>query len=274
MTSISASIEDIRSGLGQGSVIPYLGAGVWQLVANACPVPDTPQALAERLTARVSVPHKLRKNLTGAAQFIENFKHRKTLSTLMTETFQGQAKPTQLHAFIAELGQLPLIVNTWYDDAMRLALAERNNWGEIQGVSQSEHYGQWVHYFSADGALAQAADASLWDTILYHPLGSVAPAGNFIVSDSDYVEVLTEIDIQTPIPDIVQEIRRDRNFLFLGCRFSNQLERTFARQIMKRSSAHHWAIIEGELSRNEQRFLDEQNIIRIDSALAEFLAVM
>jgi hypothetical protein len=28
----------------------------------------------------------------------------------------------------------------------------------------------------------------------------VRPAANFLVSDSDYVEVLTEIDIQTPIP--------------------------------------------------------------------------
>jgi hypothetical protein len=46
---------------------------------------------------------------------------------------------------------------------------------------------------------------------------------NFLVSDSDYVEVLTEIDIQTPIPAVVQQRRTGRNFLFLGCRFSNQL---------------------------------------------------
>ena len=32
-----------------------------------------------------------------------------------------------------------------------------------------------------------------------------------------------EIDIQTPIPAIVQQRRKDRNFLFLGCRFAYQL---------------------------------------------------
>jgi len=109
-------------------------------------------------------------------------------------------------------------------------------------------------------------------TLLYQPLGSVAPAANFLVSDSDFVEVLTEIDIQTPIPEMVQQLRVDRHFLFLGCRFSTQIERIFARQIMKRSSARHWAVIPGELTRNEQRFLAGQGIERLDMSLDDFVA--
>ena len=53
-----------------------------------------------------------------------------------------------------------------------------------------------------------------WTTLLYKPHGSVAPARNFLISDADYVEVLTEIDIQTPIPDAVKD-RRDRAQLCL-----------------------------------------------------------
>jgi SIR2-like domain len=90
------------------------------------------------------------------------------------------------------------------------------------------------------------------------------------VSDSDYVEVLTEIDIQTPIPQVVQQLRTERSFLFLGCRFRNQLERSFARQIMKRSSDKHWVVLEHEPTRNEARFLAEQNIETIRMPLAEF----
>jgi hypothetical protein len=89
------------------------------------------------------------------------------------------------------------------------------------------------------------------------------------VADSDYVEILTEIDIQTPIPEIVQERRKQRNFLFLGCRFAFQLDRIFARQIIKRSSDKHWAVIEGELTKNEKRFLEELNIERLDMPLSE-----
>jgi hypothetical protein len=130
-----------------------------------------------------------------------------------------------------------------------------------------------VRYYTALGELTDAEAASKWQTLLYRPLGSVSPAQNYIVSDSDYVEILTEIDIQTPIPPIVQQRRVDKNFLFLGCRFTYQLDRIFARQIIKRSSAKHWALIEGKLSKNEARFLNELNITRLDIPLSALLPV-
>lgn len=108
------------------------------------------------------------------------------------------------------------------------------------------------------------------ERLLYKPLGSHGPSSNYLVSDSDYVEVLTEIDIQTPIPVAVQAHRTGRSFLFLGCRFDDQLTRCFARQIMKRSSERHWAVLPEEPTRMEARFLAEQNITRIAMPLAAF----
>jgi hypothetical protein len=215
------------------------------------------------------VPHKLRKNLTGAAQFLENFKHRKIVKTGMTTAFRSEVGPTALHRHLASL-DLPLIVNAWYDDLAQKALAVRPSWGVVQGVSQAEHVGQWTHWFDQGGMTVPAGDARIadWTTLLYQPLGSVAPAANYLVSDSDFVEVLTEIDIQSPIPARVQELRRGRGFVFLGCRFAAQLERIFARQIMKRSADRHWAVLPGAASRNELRFLAEMGIERIDAPLA------
>ena len=110
--------------------------------------------------------------------------------------------------------------------------------------------------------------------LLYQPIGSVSPAQNFLVSDSDFVEVLTEIDIQTPIPAAVQDIREGRSFLFLGCRFWTQVERAFPQQIMKRSSNRHWAVLPEEPTRNEARFLELQNIERIAMPLETFTALL
>jgi hypothetical protein len=142
----------------------------------------------------------------------------------------------------------------------------------LQGVSQAEHFGTWVHAFEADGARREPAGAEPgWDTLLYQPLGSVWPAANYLVSDSDYVEVLTEIDIQTPIPAAVQRLRSGRGFVFLGCRFSTQLERIFARQILKRSSDRHYAVLPDEPTRNERRFLLELGIERIDTPLGDWV---
>lgn len=268
----NSGLNDITTALDSGTVIPYLGPEVLMLDPANCKVPPTADDLVKLLTSKISVPHKIRSNLTAAAQFIENFKHRKSLVALMSEAYAPGATPNALHRHLASLNKKPLlIVDTWYDDTMAKALAGHQHWGEIQGVSQSEHFGTWVHYFNADGNAAEAAEANTWPVVLYKPLGSVSPAKNFIISDSDFVEVLTEIDIQTPIPPLVQELRTGANFLFMGCRFNHQLTRSYARQIMKRSSDKHWAVIKGPLTRMEQKFIAEQNITHIDMPLAQFV---
>ncbi|WP_457796159.1 SIR2 family protein [Methylocystis sp. S23] len=283
-------IGEIVTAFRQGDVVPYLGPGVTGLLGEAAP-PSLPEKLVQDLVAGATVPHKIRNNLTAASQYIENFKHRKTLTCLMAKAFSHQCAPGAFHAWIASQTQLPLVVHAWYDDLVVKAFGARADWGLVQGVTQSEHFGDWVNWFRPDGsavptktfirdgsgakAPAEAPEETLsWRTLVYEPLGSVWPASNFIVSDSDYVEVLTEIDIQTPIPDSVQTIRKGRSFLFLGCRFTNQLERSFARQIMKRSSDKHWAVIDGALTKNEEKFLREQNIQRIEASLADFTAAL
>jgi hypothetical protein len=271
----NALLNEITVHLEEGGVVPYLGPGVLDLVPGGCPVPKSPEELVKRMVAKSSVPFKIRGNMTATAQYIENFKHRKTLVGIMEEAFAPSVPPTPLHQYLARIVRKPLlIVDAWYDNAMETALQARNLWGQAQGVSQSEHFGTWVHYFRPNGMQADPFEADTWDTLLYKPMGSISPAKNFLVSDTDFVEVLTEIDIQTPIPDIVQQLRSGRHFLFLGCRFRTQLERTFARQVMKRSSDRHWAVLPGELTRNEARFLEEQNIQRIDMPLEEFVSLL
>ena len=289
-----AIIESIRTGLHQGKLIPFLGPAMLELAGADCPLPATPGALVKVLTAKVSVPHKIRHLLTAATQFMENFKHRKTVVAMMNEAFAAQVPPTPFHLYLANLPNLPLLIHAWYDDLPQQALAGRDSWGIVQGVSQSEHYGSWVHYFRPDGShiphktagdpdldgngvhgLASAPDDVLaWKTLLYQPVGSVRPAANYLVSDSDYVEVLTEIDIQTPIPLPVQEIRVGRNLLFLGYRFNDQLDRTWARQIAKRSGGKHWAVLPEAPTRNETRFFEEVGITPIMMPLADFAAAL
>jgi len=263
--------DQLIAGLRDGGAIPYLGSGVLDLVPGGAPVPKSPEGLVSILASKVSVPHKIRNKLTAAAQFIENFKHRKTLVTHMTNAFKPAVKPSALHSLIASM-PLPLVVDTWYDNAMAAAMQGRTDWGHVQGLSQSEHFGTWFGYYDAAGNPIPDYVAGQWKTLLYKPIGGNLPAGNYLVSDSDYVEVLTEIDIQTPIPQDVQTLRVGRHFVFMGCRFNDQLTRSFARQIMKRSSDKHWAVMPGELTRHEQRFLIEQNIERIDMPLETFAA--
>jgi hypothetical protein len=262
-------LDDIRAGLESGRLIPYLGPAALE-ADGAARIPTTDEGLVLRLGAGQPVPARIRRNLAAVAQYIENFRHRKSLRARMLEVFDAPTPPTALHRHVARL-DLPLIVDAWYDDALLTALRERGGaWGQVQGVSRAEHRDAWFARFHGDGASASEEEAGAWLTLVYKPIGCVRPAGNFLVSDSDYVEVLTEIDIQTPIPPEVKRLRETRGFLFLGCRFATQLERSYARQITKRSAGPHYAVIDSALTRNEARFIEEQGIRRVAMPLAAF----
>ncbi len=255
-------LADIAKRLRAGKVIPYLGPGLTELSKPSVPI--TPESLAEFFGTKVALPRRAKGNVWASAQHIESNKHRNTVTALMTEAFDAPVAPTPLHHYLASL-PLPMIVDTWYDAVTRTALATRSDWGEVQGITRAGiGEDRWYRFYDATGVEADRASAEGWTTVLYKPHGSIAPAKNFLISDADYVEVLTEIDIQTPIPDVVKDRRASRSFLFIGCRFHDQLLRSYARQITKRSSGTHYVIIEPDLlTKNELRFIMAQGMTPI-----------
>lgn len=265
-----AKLADLRFGLEADRLIPYLGPDLLTLAGDA-PVPILPETVAASLHAKAPAPSKIRTNMWSVAQFIEQRRHRNTLVAYMSEIFAPAAPPSKLTAWLAGL-PLSLIVDTWYDGATRAALkvSGRTDWIEIQGVTRSgESRDIWTKVYDAAGTeiLPEAADGAR--TVLYKPHGAVTPAKNFLVADSDYVEVLTEIDIQSPIPEVVKGLRTTRGFVFVGCRFHDQMLRTYARQIVKRSAGPLVAVAEvAKLTKNEAKFFAELGIEVVDLPLA------
>ena len=265
-----AKLADIRFGLEADRLIPYLGPDLLAL-DGAAPVPILPETVAASLHAKAPAPSKIRTNMWSVAQFIEQRRHRNTLVAWMAEIFAPAATPSKLTTWLASL-PLSLIIDTWYDGTTRAALkaSGRTDWIEVQGVTRSgESRDIWTKVYDPSGAevLPEAVDGA--KTVLYEPHGAVTPAKNFLVADSDYVEVLTEIDIQSPIPEVVKGLRTTRGFVFVGCRFHDQMLRTYARQISKRSAGPLVAIVEvSKLTRNELKFFAELGAEVIDLPLA------
>ena len=260
--------EMLRAALGAvagGRVIPYLGAEVAGLGGAIA----SPAALSAVIEAQVRVPKRAMGNLWAAAQYVETKKFRATVEKMEVGAFAGPQGPNPIHDWIAAV-RPPMVVDAWYDRGLVQALrASAADWGLVQGVSRNGEWAEiWHRAYGADGTLHPEGADPAWPMLLYKPHGMAAPGHSFLVSDSDYVEVLTEIDIQSPIPDEVQNRRTGRGFLFLGCRFDDQLLRTYARQIAKRSGQGHVAVIEGELTRMERLFLEEMAIERIDLPLS------
>ncbi|WLA44207.1 SIR2 family protein [Bradyrhizobium elkanii] len=266
-------LADVAAGLRAASIVPYIGPGLAEL--SRPDVPTTPEALSAFFASKVALPRRAKSNAWAAAQHIEINKHRSTVTALMAQAFARPVEPTALHDHLASLS-LPVIVDTWYDGAMRGALDKRDGWGEVQGITRASiGENRWYRFYDSIGQEVDGVVADGWATVLYKPHGGVQPAKNFLISDADYVEVLTEVDIQTPIPDIIKERRIGQSFLFIGCRFNDQLLRSYARQIIKRTAKTHYAIVDLDaLSRNELRFLREQGLTPLAIGLPRAVEIL
>ncbi len=268
-----AVLGKVAAQLRDSKIIPYLGPGLTELAEPT--VPMTPEALAEFFATKVALPRRAKGNAWASAQHIESNKHRSTVSALMTEAYEPRVESTPVHRYLASL-PLPLIVDTWYDGVMRSALSGRTDWGEVQGITRAGiGEDKWYRFYDSSGAEVDRSVAEGWTTVLYKPHGGIAPSKNFLITDADYVEVLTEIDIQTPIPDIVKDRRTQRSFLFIGCRFHDQLLRSYARQITKRSAKPHYVIVDPDtLTKNERRFIAGEGLTPIAMPLARACEIL
>ena len=274
MTDIEL-LETVMAEVGAGRRIPYLGPEVSALSGGQAP--GTTAELCRRLEAEVRVPRRAAGNLWAVAQYIESRKFRATLDALVRKAFVGRPdRPNPVHDWLAAR-RVPMVVDTWYDEGILRAFGPGDgDWGLVQGISRAgTHSEAFTAAFDSFGEPVATPDPA-WKSLIYKPNGLVRMGSSFLLSDADYVEVLTEIDIQTPIPEEVRERRTGRPFLFLGCRFDDQLLRIYARQIAKRSGAGHVAVIPGPLTKMEEKFLEEMQIRRLDlplSALTDLLTV-
>ncbi|NCU20820.1 SIR2 family protein [Candidatus Falkowbacteria bacterium] len=272
MTDIEL-LETVMAEVGAGRRIPYLGPEVSALSGGQAP--GTTAELCRRLEAEVRVPRRAAGNLWAVAQYVESRRFRATLEKIVRQAFAAPAGPNPVFDWLARL-RPPMVVDVWYDGGLIAAYRAAGgsaDWGWVQGVSRNGEWDEiWFRSYDATGALRPGGADPAWPSLIYKPHGLAAEGTSFLMSDSDYVEVLTEIDIQSPIPDAVQARRGGRGFLFLGCRFDDQMLRTFARQITKRSGGGHVAVIEGPLTRMEGLFLEELGITRLDLPLSAVVA--
>lgn len=61
--------------------------------------------------------------------------------------------------------------------------------------------------------------------ILFKPMGTPKPEANYIASDADYVDFITELMGGFSIPPEVKELRKGKQYLLIGMRLNRDTER-------------------------------------------------
>lgn len=262
MSSVQAEIiEGIRS----GSVVPYLGPGVLNGVVETdtgTPIPADSDSLILAMTGGQPMAPRLMYEFPRAAMHMENKKGRKFLDTFLENTYlRKKWKESEFHQWLSNLNS-PYIVDTNRDIQLQTFYQQRPH-TLIVGVARiAAHPYRFDVYQWENGEYkvieAEAMDMSL--PILFKPLGSPVPKPNFIASDADFVDYITELMGGFAIPSPLKTHRKQKHYLFLGMRFTRDTERMVMSDITyDAESQTGWAFIP-DATEKEKRYLSKRGV--------------
>ena len=108
--------------------------------------------------------------------------------------------------------------------------------------------------------------------VLFKPLGTPLPESNYIASDADFVDYITELMGGFAIPGFVKRRRQGRRYLLLGVRLNRDTERMLLSDIMfGAGQPSGWALIPNATSK-EKRFLEKLQTRTGAGGVVDFLA--
>lgn len=271
------AFEPILAGLKDGSVVPYLGAGALAGVVDTQsgrPIPADSDGLILAMNNGQPMAPKLMFEFPRAAMHVELKKGRGALKKFLDATYRDTAwSASPLHAWLAAQG-IPYIVDANRDTLLQKEYASRPH-TLIVGVARIAGTDYRFKVFHYDGTAYRGVDQDDVDVslpVLFKPLGTPLPESNYIASDADFVDYITELMGGFAIPGFVKRMRQGRRYLLLGMRLNRDTERMVLSDILfGASQPAGWALIPNATDK-EKRFLEKLNLQLVPADVADFLA--
>jgi hypothetical protein len=299
--------------LAEGSVVTILGSGIhvvdrqapWQDEAGL--LPGTGE-LAGYLARRFELDSQL-DDLPEVAQHVWLIEGRKPLHRALRDVLgNANGDPGAVCRLLAgfpgrlrELGRPPgqLIVTTNYDGALEQAFdAAHEPYDLAIFAAAGEHRGRFVHvpWWDPEGEgcsviavpneyveLPIDEDGELERTVIVKIHGGVAELGpggvqlpdNFVITEDDHINYLTQSPIESLIPLQVLNKLRESHFLFLGYSVKDWSLRVFLQRILgeQQLEARSWAVDpDGDILGREA--WDHIHVDVVAEPLLEFLGAL
>jgi hypothetical protein len=273
---MSKAFDDILSGLRDGSVVPYLGPGALSGVtdANGKAIPADSDSLILAMNNGQPMAPKLMYEFPRAAMNIELKRGRKAVNSFLDATYKDmQWSTSPLHAWLGEQ-KLPYMIDANRDTQMQLQYAGTPH-TLVVGIARMAGTAFRFKLYHYDGTSytsveQEAVDSSL--PILFKPLGTPTPESNYIASDADFVDYITELMGGFAIPSFIKRSRQNKRYVTLGLRLNRDTDRmVFSDIIFGADKPAGWALIPHPTDK-EKRYLDRLNIEIVNADVADLLA--
>ncbi|MBI5007983.1 MAG: SIR2 family protein [Nitrosomonadales bacterium] len=273
---MSTAFDNIFSGLSDGTVVPYLGPGALNGVIDPVTgkaIPADSDSLILAMNNGQPMAPKLMYEFPRAAMNVELKRGRSAVNKFLDATYRDtQWSTSALHAWLAQQ-RLPYIIDCNRDTQIQKQYAATPH-TLVVGIARMAGTGFRFRLFQYDGSSYSAIEQEAADTslpVLFKPLGTPLPESNYIASDADFVDYITELMGGFAIPSFVKRARQNKRYLLLGQRLNRDTDRmVFSDIIFGADKPAGWALIPHPTDK-EKRYLDRLNIEIVNADVADFL---
>ena len=276
MSDLNEKFAELLSGLHSGKIVPYLGPGVLADVTDEAgePIPADSESLIYAMNEGKPMANRLMYEFPRAAMHVELKRGRtfltKFLSGLYGERNWSRARfhdwlATIKPGYVIDINRDTQLQDTYADTPHTL----------INGVARitgTEYRFKIYHYDGSDYKEVEQTDVDPSQPILFKPMGCPKPDNNYIASDADYVDYITELMGGFAIPSFVKELRKGKQYLLLGMRLNRDTERMVMSDIIYGADEPKGWVLIPEPNKKEQRYCKRLGLEIIEASIDDFLA--
>ena len=271
--------SEILTGLYENQVVPYLGPGALFDATNkltGAPMPADSNSLILAMNNGKPMAPKLMYEFPRAAMNQELKKGRNFLGQFLTKLY-GETEYTRaaVHDWLAEW-KPAYVIDINRDTQLQDSYADEEH-TLIVGVARitASQFRFRIYHF--DGSTyfeipQEQVDPRL--PILFKPMGTPKPEANYIASDADYVDYITELMGGFAIPDFLKEYRKGKQYLFIGVPLNRDSERMVMSDIIYGAAEHKGWVLNKNPTAKEQRYCKKIGLEIIDAGVEELLAAV
>jgi hypothetical protein len=273
----SYNFDSILAGIKDGSVVPYLGPGVLKGVTHdetGTDIPADSDSLILAMNNGKPMAPRLMYEFPRAAMDMELKKGRNFVNKFLDATYSDTHWSRSLfHDWLATL-KPHYVIDVNRDTQLQDSYADTPHI-LIRGIARiaGTDYRFRLHQYDGEKyteVSQDEADTSL--PILFKPMGSPIPDATYIASDADYVDYITELMGGFGLPAFLKELRKEKQYLFIGLPFNRDTERMVLSDIIYSSGTPAgWALIE-EPNDKERRYCKKMKIEIIEAGVSDLLA--
>ena len=266
--------EKLLAGLKDGSIVPYLGPGVLADVKNAAsgaPIPADSDSLIYAMNDGKPMAPKLMYEFPRAAMNVELKRGRTSVTKFLTRTY-GETAWTRaaVHDWIKAISP-HYVIDINRDTQLQDSYADVPH-NLIVGIARIGGTDFRYKLYFWDGAAYQKSEViNPALPILFKPMGTPKPEANYIASDADYVDFITELMGGFSIPPEVKELRKGKQYLLIGLRLNRDTERmVMSDMIFAAAEPAGWVLIQ-EPTDKERRFCKKLGLELIEANLFDLI---